>query len=133
LERKNLPSFKIKEPSLPIKKLNYIIEIMLKKRKSIILLLIPVITSNSLLFCSRKKEIEPIIFQVSPDKVWSGEDTPIEITGKNFIEGAKLNLKEDKKEATIFSVYLLGDGVKIDIPYLLENEEKIKSIVKKSF
>ena len=104
---------------------------MLKKRKSIILLLIPVITSNSLLFCSRKKEIEPIIFQVSPDKVWSGEDTPIEITGKNFIEGAKLNLKEDKKEATIFSIYLLGDGVKIDIPYLLENEEKIKSIIKK--
>jgi hypothetical protein len=87
--------------------------------------------SNSFYSCSKKKKIEPKILQVSPDVVWSGEDNQVEIVGKNFIEGAKLNIKEDKKEDSIFSVYLLGKAGKIEVPFSKENEEKVKAVIKK--
>jgi hypothetical protein len=96
-----------------------------------ILPLLLILVSSSIYSCSKKKKIEPQILQVSPDVVWSGEDNQVEIFGKNFIEGAKLNIKEDKKEASIFSVYLLGEAGKIDVPFSKENEEKVKAVIKK--
>jgi len=87
--------------------------------------------SNSFYSCSKKNKIEPKILEVSPDVVWSGEDSQVEIVGKNFIEGVKLNIKEDKKEASIFSVYLLGKAGKIEVPFSKENEEKVKAVIKK--
>jgi hypothetical protein len=96
-----------------------------------ILPLLLILVSSSIYSCSKKKKIEPKILQVSPDVVWSGEDNQVEIFGKNFIEGAKLNIKEDKKEASIFSVYLLGEAGKIDVPFSKENEEKVKAVIKK--
>jgi len=96
-----------------------------------ILPLLLILVSSSIYSCSKKKKIEPQILQVSPDVVWSGEDNQVEIFGKNFIEGAKLNIKEDKKEASIFSVYLLGEAGKIDVPFSKESEEKVKAVIKK--
>ncbi|MFZ8805025.1 MAG: MopE-related protein, partial [Candidatus Calescibacterium sp.] len=94
-------------------------------------LLVIAFISNSFYSCSKKKKIVPQILQVSPDVVWSGEDNQVEIVGKNFIEGAKLNIREDKKEASIFSVYLLGEAGRIDVPFSKESEEKIKAVIKK--
>jgi len=94
-------------------------------------LLVIAFISNSFYSCSKEKKIVPQILQVSPDTVWSGEDNQVEIVGKNFIEGAKLNIKEDKKEASIFSVYLLGKAGRIDVPFSKENEEKVKAVIKK--
>jgi len=87
--------------------------------------------SNSFYSCSKEKKIVPQILEVSPDTVWSGEDNQVEIVGKNFIEGAKLNIREDKKEASIFSVYLLGKAGRIDVPFSKESEEKVKAVIKK--
>jgi hypothetical protein len=96
-----------------------------------ILNLLLILVSSSIYSCSKKKKIEPQILQVSPDVVWSGEDNEVEIFGKNFIEGVKLNIKEGKKESLIFSVYLLGEAGKIDVPFSKESEEKVKAVIKK--
>jgi hypothetical protein len=88
-----------------------------------ILNLLLILVSSSIYSCSKKKKIEPKILQVSPDVFRSGEDNQVEIFGKNFIEGAKLNIKEDKKEASIFSVYLLGESRKIEASFSKESEE----------
>jgi hypothetical protein len=88
-----------------------------------ILNLLLILVSSSIYSCSKKKKIEPQINQVSSDVVWSGEDNQVEIFGKNFIEGVKLNIKEGKKEALIFSVYLLGEARKIEASFSKESEE----------
>jgi hypothetical protein len=39
------------------------------------------------------------------------------------LEGVKLNIKEGKKEALIFSLFLLGESRKIEASFSKESEE----------